>query len=53
MRDVRPLNFIVITDGMPGPATPASDNPHLPEPAIVAYARKLDRLAAPPYQVGI
>ncbi|KYK55213.1 hypothetical protein DCS_07175 [Drechmeria coniospora] len=52
VQDVKPLNLIVITDGMPGPAR-SSGNPHLPEPAIVGYARRLDELGAPDYQVGI
>ncbi|PFH55908.1 hypothetical protein XA68_17425 [Ophiocordyceps unilateralis] len=54
--DVRPLNLIVLTDGMPGPppsGTSNGFNPHLPEPAIVNYAHQLDCLRAPSYQVGI
>ncbi|RDA93811.1 hypothetical protein CP533_6349 [Ophiocordyceps camponoti-saundersi (nom. inval.)] len=47
-QDVRPLNLIVLTDGMPGPSTS-----YLPEPAIVRYAKWLDEAAAPSYQVGI
>ncbi|RDA85346.1 hypothetical protein CP532_1263 [Ophiocordyceps camponoti-leonardi (nom. inval.)] len=46
--DVRPLNLIVLTDGMPGPSTS-----YLPEKAIVRYATRLDEMAAPSYQVGI
>ena len=41
---VKPLNIIVITDGVP------TDDP---ESAIVDVARKLDKLEAPPWQVGI
>lgn len=40
----RPLNIIVITDGIP------SDDP---ESVIIRAARKLDALDAPPWQVGI
>lgn len=40
----RPLNIIVITDGIP------SDDP---ESVIIHTARKLDALDAPPWQVGI
>lgn len=40
----RPLNIIVITDGVP------SDDP---ESVIIHAARKLDALDAPPWQVGI
>lgn len=40
----RPLNIIVITDGIP------SDDP---ESVIIHAARKLDALDAPPWQVGI
>ncbi|UNI19992.1 hypothetical protein JDV02_006131 [Purpureocillium takamizusanense] len=93
VRDVRPLNLIVITDGMPGPWSPPSSlppryhhhhhhyhghqqyqqqypyqhqqgeeddeedsvmhNPHLPGPAIARYARRLDALGAPAWQVGV
>lgn len=53
VRDVKPLNIIVLTDGMPGPGWANGENPHMPEPAIVRFARELDRLRAPPYQVGI
>ncbi|KAI4161258.1 MAG: hypothetical protein LQ342_005050 [Letrouitia transgressa] len=41
---VKPLNIIVITDGMP------TDDP---ESVIIAAARKLDQLEAPAWQVGI
>ena len=41
---VKPLNIIVITDGVP------SDDP---EGVIVSYARKLDKIDAPSWQVGI
>ncbi|MCJ1277141.1 hypothetical protein MMC21_004951 [Puttea exsequens] len=41
---LKPLNIIVITDGVP------SDDP---ESVIVAAAKKLDKLEAPPWQVGI
>jgi uncharacterized protein YegL len=41
---VKPVNIIVITDGRP------TDDP---ESIIVQQARKLDRLEAPPHQVGI
>ncbi|KAL2020791.1 hypothetical protein VTK56DRAFT_7989 [Thermocarpiscus australiensis] len=41
---VRPVNMIVITDGVP------TDDP---ESVIVSIARKLDSLEAPPHQVGI
>lgn len=40
----RPLNIIVITDGVP------SDDP---ESVIVKFAKKLDALGAEPWQVGI
>ncbi|PNY26976.1 Uncharacterized protein TCAP_03110 [Tolypocladium capitatum] len=53
VRDVKPLNVIVLTDGMPGPAWADGSNPHMPEPAIVHFARELDRIGAPLYQVGI
>lgn len=42
--NVKPLNIIVITDGVP------SDDP---ESVIVSYAKKLDKLDAPMWQVGI
>lgn len=41
---VKPLNIIVITDGVP------SDDP---ESVIVSVARKLDKMDAAPWQVGI
>ncbi|KAK4207453.1 collagen alpha-5 chain [Rhypophila decipiens] len=41
---VNPVNMIVITDGVP------TDDP---ESVIVSIAKKLDKLEAPPYQVGI
>lgn len=41
---VKPVNMIVITDGVP------TDDP---ESVIVSIAKKLDRLEAPPHQVGI
>ncbi|KAG7285550.1 hypothetical protein NEMBOFW57_010179 [Staphylotrichum longicolle] len=41
---VKPINMIVITDGVP------TDDP---ESIIVDAARKLDKLEAPPHQVGI
>lgn len=44
MEDVKPVNVIVITDGCP------TDDP---EAVIVQHAKKLDKLEAPPYQVGI
>jgi hypothetical protein len=44
MEDVKPINVIVITDGCP------SDDP---EGIIVQHAKKLDKLDAPLYQVGI
>ncbi|KAH6610274.1 hypothetical protein Trco_000294 [Trichoderma cornu-damae] len=42
--DVKPVNIIVITDGCP------TDDP---ESVIVQSAMKLDRLEAPPHQIGI
>ena len=42
--NVKPLNIIVITDGVP------SDDP---EAVIVSYAKKLDKIDAPMWQVGI
>ena len=42
--DIKPLNIIVITDGVP------TDDP---ESVIVSAAAKLDKLEAPPWQVGI
>lgn len=44
LEKVKPLNIIVITDGVP------SDDP---ESVIVSYAKKLDKLDAPAWQVGI
>ena len=44
MDAVRPLNIIVITDGVP------TDDP---ETVIVQHAKKLDKLEAPPWQIGI
>ena len=44
MEAVKPLNIIVITDGVP------TDDP---ESVIVSYAKKLEKLDAPPWQVGI
>lgn len=41
---VKPLNMIVITDGVP------TDDP---ESVLVSVARKLDALEAPPYQIGV
>lgn len=41
---VKPVNMIVITDGCP------TDDP---ESHIIALAKKLDKLEAPPHQVGI
>ncbi|KAM7194891.1 collagen alpha-5 chain [Naviculisporaceae sp. PSN 640] len=41
---IKPVNMIVITDGVP------TDDP---ESVIVSIAKKLDKLEAPPYQVGI
>jgi hypothetical protein len=41
---VKPVNMIVITDGVP------TDDP---ESVIISLARKLDALEAPPHQVGI
>ena len=43
-RDFKPLNLIVLTDGVP------SDDV---ESVLLAVAKKLDRLDAPPYQVGV
>ncbi|PWI65110.1 hypothetical protein PCL_07409 [Purpureocillium lilacinum] len=69
VQNVRPLNLIVITDGMPGPcpqpqpvsyscggfgsSSEVTHNPHLPDPAIVRYAKRLDQLRAPAWQVGV
>lgn len=44
MDAVKPLNIIVITDGVP------TDDP---ESVIISYVKKLDKLDAPPWQVGI
>jgi uncharacterized protein YegL len=44
MEMVKPINIIVITDGVP------SDDV---ESVLVAGAKKLDKLEAPPYQVGV
>ncbi|AEO71084.1 uncharacterized protein THITE_2070922 [Thermothielavioides terrestris NRRL 8126] len=41
---VKPVNMIVITDGAP------TDDP---EAVIISVARRLDRLDAPPHQIGI
>lgn len=42
----KPLNLIILTDGAP-------DRGENPEDVIVDVARRLDRLKAPPMQVGI
>lgn len=42
--DVKPINVIVITDGA------ASDDP---ESVLLSAAQKLDKLEAPPHQVGV
>lgn len=42
--DVKPINVIVITDGVP------SDDP---ESVLLSVAQKLDKFEAPPHQVGI
>lgn len=42
--DVKPINVIVITDGVP------SDDP---ENVLLSVAQKLDKLEAPPHQVGV
>lgn len=44
MDEAKPINIIVITDGC------ASDDP---ESVIINHARKLERIDAPPHQVGI
>ena len=44
LESVKPLNIIVITDGVP------SDDP---ETVIVNHAKKLDKIEAPGWQVGI
>ncbi|RFU27706.1 hypothetical protein B7463_g8630, partial [Scytalidium lignicola] len=43
-REVKPLNLIVLTDGVP------SDDV---ESVLISAAKKLDRLDAPPFQVGV
>lgn len=42
--DVKPINIIMITDGVP------SDDP---ESVLLSVAQKLDKLEAPPHQVGV
>lgn len=42
--DVKPINVIMITDGVP------SDDP---ETVLLSVAQKLDKLEAPPHQVGV
>lgn len=42
--DVKPINVIMITDGVP------SDDP---EAVLLSVAKRLDRLEAPPHQVGV
>lgn len=42
--DVKPINVIMITDGV------ASDDP---ESVLLSVAQKLDKLEAPPHQVGV
>lgn len=42
--DVKPINVIMITDGVP------SDDP---ESVLLSIAQKLDKLEAPPHQVGV
>jgi uncharacterized protein YegL len=44
IEDVKPVNIIVITDGRP------TDDP---ESVIVHHAMKLDKIEAPPHQIGI
>jgi hypothetical protein len=44
MENIKPINMIVITDGVP------SDDV---ESVLIAAAKKLDKLDAPPYQVGV
>ncbi|KAB5583657.1 hypothetical protein GE09DRAFT_1050443 [Coniochaeta sp. 2T2.1] len=41
---VKPMNVIVITDGVP------TDDP---ESVLLGFAKKLDKMDAPPYQLGI
>lgn len=43
-KEVKPLNLIVLTDGVP------SDDV---ESVLIAAAKKLDKLEAPPFQVGV
>ena len=43
-KDFKPLNLIILTDGVP------SDDV---EYVLLATAKKLDKLDAPPYQVGV
>ena len=43
-KDMKPLNLIVLTDGVP------SDDV---ESVLLSAAKKLDKLDAPPYQVGV
>lgn len=42
--DIKPINIIMITDGVP------SDDP---ESVLLSVAQKLDKLEAPPHQVGV
>lgn len=42
--DVKPINVIMITDGVP------SDDP---ESVLLSVAQKLDKLEAPPHQIGV
>ncbi|KAJ4411622.1 hypothetical protein N0V82_008991 [Gnomoniopsis sp. IMI 355080] len=42
--DVKPINVIMVTDGVP------SDDP---ESVLLSVAQKLDKLEAPPHQVGV
>lgn len=44
LEDIKPVNIIVITDGAP------SDDV---ESVLISAAKKLDKLEAPPYQVGV
>jgi uncharacterized protein YegL len=43
-RDLKPLNLIILTDGVP------SDDV---ESVIISAAKKLDKLDAPPFQIGL
>ena len=43
-KELKPLNLIVLTDGVP------SDDV---ESVLISAAKKLDKLDAPPYQVGV